>query len=405
MFQTPNRWRVRAPVFVKAVVLAATLAPAVAQAGLIVNPTFSASVTAAQQADIQSAIGTVDALYGNNVTIGVYFTVAPQTPAGQTNTGFGGLSYGQYRAALTADSAANPANTILSGALPYLPLGTAAPRTANDASGRTPIAITSALGQAIAATITPAQAAAFGLTAGNIGGCFDAAGNVVSSCGGSSNGAAVNDAVISLASYLGYTGLHQAQTINIIEHEINEVLGGGGAGSTLNQVAYCQYYYHTSSCSADPLASYMSPTDLYRYAAAGTNCSLVTPTGSFTTSASATACYSLNGGQSALVQFNQSGAGDYGDFAGGGTNIQAYTTYGNNSFAYTSSSPEYAMLTSIGLDPAGQAGPGRLSRTVTPGTTTSGPSGTKDVPEPGSLILLGTAAAAAFGASRRKPRR
>ena len=52
--------------------------------------------------------------------------------------------------------------------------------------------------------------------------------------------------------------------------------------------------------------SYYGSLDLYRYSAQGTP--------SYTSSISASAYYSINGGTAPLAYFNQTGNGDYGDF-------------------------------------------------------------------------------------------
>ena len=118
----------------------------------------------------------------------------------------------------------------------------------------------------------------------------------------------------------------------------------------------------------------------YRFAAAGTDCASVTPAGSFTTNSTAASCYSLNGGQTALVQFNQGPVGDFGDFYPAGSAIQAYT--GSTTLPLSATSPEFTMLASIGYDPV-----------------------TVSAPEPAGLLSLGTALPMMFAARRRMPRR
>ena len=79
---------------------------------------------------------------------------------------------------------------------------------------------------------------------------------------------------------------------SVAMHEIDEVLGIGGAGSRLP----------TTNSSLGPL-------DLFLYSAVGVR--------SFTTSSSATAYFSINGGTNDLVNFNQTAGADYGDWASG----------------------------------------------------------------------------------------
>jgi hypothetical protein len=75
-------------------------------------------------------------------------------------------------------------------------------------------------------------------------------------------------------------------------HEIDEVLGIGGDGSAV---------------SATP--TNISPLDLYRYTAAGVR--------SFSTSESIAPYFSLNGGVTDFVHFNQYTGADYGDWGNG----------------------------------------------------------------------------------------
>ncbi|HTW73269.1 MAG TPA: VPLPA-CTERM sorting domain-containing protein [Acetobacteraceae bacterium] len=162
----------------------------------------------------------------------------------------------------------------------------------------------------------------------------------------------------------------------MIEHEIDEILGGGGQGSTLNSVY-----------SGDAFAGFVGPLDLYRY-----TCGSNSP--SFTTSSSANACLSVNGGLTDIVQFNQDYQGDYGDFdydSSGCPNCEFPTTsscpdYVQEAFSCsdqaaneTTSSPEYQMMESIGYDP---------------------------VPEPASAVLLSLGIGGiAVVRRRRRPRR
>jgi hypothetical protein len=85
---------------------------------------------------------------------------------------------------------------------------------------------------------------------------------------------------------------------------------------------------------------------------------------------------SIDGGLTPVVSFNQNSGGDYGDFAppgsGAGQLIQdAFNSTGQDE-AYTSSSPEFEMLESIGWNPSAAA-------TV--------------APEPGTWALLGLGSA------------
>ena len=81
-----------------------------------------------------------------------------------------------------------------------------------------------------------------------------------------------------------------------VEHEIDEVLGGGGAaGTTLNDIAY-----YGKNNRADPFTYYEGPRSL-RYSAQGK--------ASFSTSP-ALSYLSVNGGKTSVVGFNQYAQGD-----------------------------------------------------------------------------------------------
>ena len=114
------------------------------------------------------------------------------------------------------------------------------------------------------------------------------------------------------------------------------------------------------------MAARWTSTVMPRPAATAPRSKIYTP--SFTTDSTKTACLSINGGTSALVQFNQNPGGDFGDFAPAGADIQSAFGCCGSIFTYTTASPEYVMMEAIGWDPF---------------TATS-------VPEPASLLLLGT---------------
>jgi hypothetical protein len=85
-----------------------------------------------------------------------------------------------------------------------------------------------------------------------------------------------------------------------IEHEIDEVLG---LGSVLN---FSQFPNDASGVTADRLE------DLFRYSAPATR--------SLTQNANATSYFSINGGTTNIIGFNQRAGGDYGDWFNGNAN-------------------------------------------------------------------------------------
>jgi hypothetical protein len=125
----------------------------------------------------------------------------------------------------------------------------------------------------------------------------------------------------------------------ITMHEIDEVLG---MGSGLNIP------------SGSRLAR---PQDLFRYNGNGSR--------SFTTSSSENAYFSIDGGATSVVAFNQNGTGDYGDWASGSGTVRVQDAYGTpgampnlgvelvnlDVIGYDLSTPEPApmLLTAAGL--------------------------------------------------------
>ena len=289
---------------------------------LTINPFFDASITGAGNAvavvsAINAAISTVNSLYSNAGTVGIVFKQSASV-LGQSQSADYNLTYSSYVSLLTARSAAFPGNSILSSAVANLGSG-------NGANGLTNVSMTTA---------------DYRVALGGLGGssCFNSGGLFVTTCG------QVYDGVITISNSLNYGttpvgGLYSA--ITVTQHELNEILGGGGQGTTLGQTG----------------ATSFGTLDLYRYSAPGV--------ASYATATTATAYLSVNGGATSIVAFNQSGVGDYADFAPSGHVQSAFGTPGIVT-SYTTASPEFAMMQSIGY--SGFAVP---------------------VPEPGSLVMLG----------------
>jgi len=301
---------------------------------LNITPDFGSSITsnanAAQiEGAINSAIGTVDGLYSpNNVSITVDFSYTPGAPGNllTTHEEFYGYTYRAYTNALKADSAANPLNTNLATAVANLSNG-------NDSDGASRMAI--AYAQALLLANYGLATPAFVINASiniNSDQPFDFTRPVPS---------------------------NQYDAIGGLEHELDEVLGGGGPGSTLNEIL--------NNCTTNPTNFFcgsFGPTDLYRYSAPGI------PT--FTTSGTAASYLSIDGGLTNVVDFNQNSRGDYGDFAPPGAGAaqliqNAFNRTGQDE-AYTINSPEFLMEEAVGWDSTAQVA----------------------APEPGTLVLFGT---------------
>jgi hypothetical protein len=285
------------------------------------DPTsFAADPNAAgQEAAIQTAATTIDGLYKNPGTVQVLFEYNSGLGGGaETNTSYTFVPYSQYTNRLAAVSAANPQNTVLATAVAHLGSG----NTGTYVLGTTALL---RVGLGFTGAVTP---------------CFDASGSGVSGCG------AIYDAVISIgtAPTSGQGPGQNSQAVSEMEHELNEALGGGGAGTTIGD----------NFSSIIGVDTAIGPTDLYRYQSSGSTCANVTSTPSYTTSTSAVACYSIDGGSTALVQMNEAGGGsDYGDFANTSPINIPYIQdafYPGFTNIYSTSSPEFIMMQSIGYD-------------------------------------------------------
>ncbi len=332
-------------------VAAMFLATMPAFGSVLFNPTFDTSITsnsnaAAIEGAIDTALGNIEGLFTNSVTIPVTFYYSPEGTGSyllQTGQTYYSLSYSTYVGDLESDSTANPSNTNLSTALANLSSG-------NDSNGADAMALT---------------AADYNMLTGS-----SVAGDISITIN-SSDGFSFSEP----------TSSGQYDLIGGLEHELDETMGGGGGGSTLNSVE--------STCPGDPTGFFCNKygaTDLLRYSAAGTP--------SFATSGSATSYLSIDGGATSVVAFNQNSGGDYGDFGppcGPSAGNVANDQYIQNAFnctgqdeAYTTSSPEFTMLEAIGWD----------------GTTSS------PTPEPATVALVGAGilGLAYLGRRRRKVR-
>jgi hypothetical protein len=320
---------------VAVVLLLSGAGPARADAMLNIIPTFGGTITsdpnaAAIEATINSAINYYQATFTTKTASPINVTIQFQemgSGLGQSTTGFYNVSYQTFINALTAASSGDSTDTT---ALAHLPTG-----AINPVTGTSSINVKSANGRALGLD-----------TPGIVNGSFDG--------------------VIGLNTSLTTPGSPgsslQFSLFAVAEHEIDEVLG---MGSALPGIPFGAPF----------------PSDLYRYTtAAGVR--------SFTTSGD-NAWLSLDG-TNRLVQFNQGGGGDFGDWH---TNV---TVRVQDAFATSGSSPTLAtdagQVEIINLDAIGY-------NVVVPKAPPP------SVPEPTSLALVALGGGALAGWRRWRKRR
>ncbi len=310
--------------------LAAGLAASHPAAALTITPYYDGSFTTAQQTAISDAVSTIGALYANTGSVGIVFNQGSGSFLGQSQTADATIGYSSYKSLLTAASSQDRYNTVLSTAVAHLSTG-------NDANGSANVEVTTA-----DARVALGQ---------NVGKCFNSSGTFVNGCGQAYDGVVT----LNTSQPLNYTTAAvagQYSAINVVEHEVDEILGGGGQGSVLGSGS----------------TTTVGVLDLYRYSAAGTP--------SLSTSASES-YLSVDGGVTDIIGFNQTSGGDYADF-NTNDNIQSAFTNSGQQLLYTALSPEYIMMQSIGYDGY--------------------------VPEPASLALLGSGVLGLVAVRRRKAR-
>jgi hypothetical protein len=291
---------------------------------LTINASFDASINgAANAADIKAAIARAIRFYETDfadpVNVNILFKQSDGLFLGSSQTVQYTTTFVSYSNWLTADAAAHSTNTVLATALNYLSSGN------------------------LAANIraTSASLRALGVTSAK--GVLDASGKL--------NGNL--DGIITLSNhfqmvYAGSLGFLQYDAIRIIEHEIDEVLGIGGPGSILNQMVR-GFVNVPDLFGVWPV---IGAFDLFRYSAPGL--------GSLSTLSSTPSYFSVDGGQTNLVAFNQVSTGDFADWGAKGCTAlvqQAFTCHGQAAAlsgpARAGASPEIIALMALGWDPVG----------------------------------------------------
>lgn len=288
------------------------LAVSTSQANAVtIIPTFDSSITTNSEAgQIETAIDQVTSYYSafsNDADVRIYFELTSLGgPGGESLTSLYSSPYAYYTGLLAADAANHPENMVLNTAVANFAYGNQAPN----------ILFTSADYQALA---TP------GVNEGGI---------VIG--GNSYDGVVALDTGIGAYNFGSVVPSNQVSGLNVLYHEVDEVLGAGGAGSWVGRT--------------NPGNAYMGAEDLYRYDGVHSP--------SFTTNPSDNAYFSYNGGVTDVRGFNQNGQGDYADWArvscSSFYSVQSWADcYGDQPVPLTRTSDEVQVLQALGYNLAG----------------------------------------------------
>jgi hypothetical protein len=308
-----------------------------AHATLTITPTFDASITGdanagAIEGAINSAIADFQNTYANNVTVNIFFEEGGGL--GTSEKLLYNPGYATFRAQLAVNQAMS-GQTDQATALAHLPIQANNPVTSN-----TDLLVSSA-NDRVLGQVTPTLLN----SAGNAG----------------TGGGFIYDGIIILNTSLTNPGSPgsslQFSLKSVAQHEIDEVLG---LGSSLGQT-------FQNSPSAEDLYRYQQNSSTRNYTTTGDN-----------------AWFSIDAANS-LVQFNNSGTGDFGDWHLNSSPVRvqdAFATAGSSPTILNDGGAELTALDVIGYN--------RIQQAV--------------VPEPSNLLLaaVGGLAFAGYGWMRRR---
>jgi hypothetical protein len=289
-------------------------------ANLVIVPTFDSSVTsdpnaAVLESDFNAAIIIYERLFSNPITVSILFRYSPNAPNGtalssstlaRSNYTIFSEGYNTYINALK-NNVPNPGDPYRATAIAHLPLASVFP------NAPVRIEVSSANGRAVGLN-TAGGMNSMGVV--GTGGTFD---GIVT----------VNSTQPFQLTRTGGIASTKYDIMQSIEHEMDEVLG---FGSILP---------NTTDFTGNTA---VRPEDLYRYSAPGSI--------SLDSTGTVSSYFSINGGVTDIVPFNQNSSGDYGDWGatGGIPYVQlAFSSKGTQSDV-TLNSPEGIGLDAIGYD-------------------------------------------------------
>ncbi|MGH8093612.1 MAG: NF038122 family metalloprotease, partial [Chthoniobacterales bacterium] len=308
--------------------------------GLVINPTFDSSITnnsnaAAIEAMINRSVALYQALFGDSVTVEIRFRYANTEPDGTPITGEAigesiyvvyDFPWADYISSLTAD-AKTTNDTVANASLPGAPL------TPN-------VVPASANGRAMGLDTPPAM---FANGTVEVGGPYD---GIVT----------INSSEPLQFTRPPSSGNYDAQRIT--EHEMDEVLGLGS-------------YLNGPSSDTD-----FRPQDLFSWSAPGTRSHV----------AYGARYFSIDGGKSDIVGFNQSSEGDFGDWLSG--TCPQFTPYVQNAFVCTGQFPDISATSPEGIN-LDVIGYDLIAAIPPPSPTVLGNISTRVLVETGDKVLIG----------------
>jgi hypothetical protein len=290
-------------------------------AGLTITPTFDSSITSlsnagAVESSINSALAVYSTTFTNNVNVTIDFK-SMRNGLGESGFSPIDVSYASYSSALLGES---QISSVLSQ---NYPLSNPIPGNSGDS-----------------VEATSAQLRAIGLSgAPQVSGFDDYVG--------------LNLSIINVA---GQNNLNNYYITAVVQHEVDEVLGLSSAlDGQLNSPVYSQVPPGKLTDGAE-----VDSLDFYRYSAPGVL--------SFTNDPNANSYFSIDGGKTALVQFNQQTGGDFHDWASsnqGSTFVpQVQDAFGTPGVNYSLGINEITALQAIGYNVATPAAVPEASTTV-----------------------------------------